>query len=307
MSPFLSFDRAEWAELRNSVPMTLSEDDLKALQGINENLTMEEAVEIYLPLSRLLNLYVQARQSRNSVLQQFLNTEEHAPPFVIGIAGSVAVGKSTTARILKALLSRWENHPKVALVTTDGFLYPKKVLEERGIMHRKGFPESYDIKRLVEFVSDVKAGKPNLEVPVYSHITYDITDEQKKVDRPDVLIIEGLNVLQSGMDYPHDPHRVFVSDFLDFSIYVDAESETIEQWYVERFLKFRRGAFTKPGSYFSHYTQLSVDEAKSKAKEIWRNINGLNLELNILPTRERAHLILHKGANHLVDKVSLRK
>ncbi|WP_241574541.1 type I pantothenate kinase [Vibrio parahaemolyticus] len=307
MSPFLSFDRAEWAELRNSVPMTLSEDDLKALQGINENLTMEEAVEIYLPLSRLLNLYVQARQSRNSVLQQFLNTEEHAPPFVIGIAGSVAVGKSTTARILKALLSRWENHPKVALVTTDGFLYPKKVLEERGIMHRKGFPESYDIKRLVEFVSDVKAGKPNLEVPVYSHITYDITDKLKKVDRPDVLIIEGLNVLQSGMDYPHDPHRVFVSDFLDFSIYVDAESETIEQWYVERFLKFRRGAFTKPGSYFSHYTQLSVDEAKSKAKEIWRNINGLNLELNILPTRERAHLILHKGANHLVDKVSLRK
>lgn len=307
MSPFLSFDRANWAELRNSVPMTLSEDDLIALQGINENLTMEEAVEIYLPLSRLLNLYVQARQSRNSVLQQFLNTEEHAPPFVIGIAGSVAVGKSTTARILKALLSRWENHPKVSLVTTDGFLYPKKVLEEKGIMHRKGFPESYDIKHLVEFMSDVKAGKPDLEVPVYSHITYDITDERKKVDRPDVLIIEGLNVLQSGMDYPHDPHRVFVSDFLDFSIYVDAESDTIEQWYVERFLKFRRGAFTKPGSYFSHYTQLTVDEAKNKAQDIWKNINGLNLEHNILPTRERAHLILHKGVNHLVDKVSLRK
>ncbi len=307
MSPFLSFDRANWAELRNSVPMTLSEKDLIALQGINENLTMEEAVEIYLPLSRLLNLYVQARQSRNSVLQQFLNTEEHAPPFVIGIAGSVAVGKSTTARILKALLSRWENHPKVSLVTTDGFLYPKKVLEEKGIMHRKGFPESYNIKRLVEFMSDVKAGKPDLEVPVYSHITYDITDELKQVDRPDVLIIEGLNVLQSGMDYPHDPHRVFVSDFLDFSIYVDAESDTIEQWYVERFLKFRRGAFTKPGSYFSHYTQLSVDEAKNKARDIWNSINGLNLEHNILPTRERAHLILHKGENHLVDKISLRK
>ena len=307
MSPFLSFDRANWAELRNSVPMTLSEDDLTALQGINENLTMEEAVEIYLPLSRLLNLYVQARQSRNSVLQQFLNTEEHAPPFVIGIAGSVAVGKSTTARILTALLSRWENHPKVSLVTTDGFLYPKKVLEERGIMHRKGFPESYDIKRLVEFMSDVKAGKPDLEVPIYSHITYDITDELRKVDRPDVLITEGLNVLQSGMDYPHDPHRVFVSDFLDFSIYVDAETETIEHWYVERFLKFRQGAFTKPGSYFSHYTQLSVDDAKKKAKQIWHDINGLNLELNILPTRERAHLILHKGVNHLVDKVSLRK
>ncbi|PFG57664.1 pantothenate kinase [Vibrio sp. ES.051] len=307
MSPFLSFDRANWAELRNSVPMTLSEDDLTALQGINENLTMEEAVEIYLPLSRLLNLYVQARQSRNSVLQQFLNTEEHAPPFVIGIAGSVAVGKSTTARILKALLSRWENHPKVSLVTTDGFLYPKKVLEERGIMHRKGFPESYDIKRLVEFMSDVKAGKPDLEVPTYSHITYDITDELKAVDRPDVLIIEGLNVLQSGMDYPHDPHRVFVSDFLDFSIYVDAETETIERWYVERFLKFRQGAFTKPGSYFSHYKQLSVEQATNKAKEIWHNINGLNLEQNILPTRERAHLILHKGINHLVDYVSLRK
>ncbi|MCW8333905.1 type I pantothenate kinase [Vibrio paucivorans] len=307
MSPFMSFDRAMWAELRNAVPMTLSESDVKELQGVNEKLTMKEAVEIYLPLSRLLNLYVAARQRRNSVLHEFLGNDQVAPPFIIGIAGSVAVGKSTTARILKALLSRWDNHPKVELVTTDGFLYPKKVLNEREIMQRKGFPESYDIKRLVQFVSDVKAGKPNLTVPVYSHITYDITEEVKVVDRPDVLIIEGLNVLQSGMDYPHDPHRVFISDFLDFSLYVDAETETIEQWYVERFLKFRQGAFTKPGSYFSHYTQLSEPQAIEKAKSIWQSINGLNLEQNILPTKERAQLILRKGLDHTVKEVLLRK
>ncbi|NAX23252.1 type I pantothenate kinase [Vibrio sp. V39_P1S14PM300] len=307
MSPYLSFGRHQWAERRNSVPMTLSEDDLKELQGINENLTMKEAVEIYLPLSRLLNLYVAARQSRNTVLNQFLGNTHVAPPFVIGIAGSVAVGKSTTARLLKALLSRWENHPKVELITTDGFLHPNRVLLERGIMKKKGFPESYDMKRLVQFVSDVKAGKPNVIAPVYSHLTYDITDEVKVVDQPDVLIIEGLNVLQSGMDYPHDPHRVFISDFLDFSLYVDAESELIQKWYVERFLKFRQGAFTKPGSYFSHYTQLTEQEAVDKARNIWQSINGINLQQNILPTKERAQLILRKGANHTVEEILLRK
>ncbi len=303
----MSFDRAQWSELRNLVPMTLSESDLKELQGINEKLTMEEAVEIYLPLSRLLNLYVAARQNRNSVLHQFLDKKETAPPFIIGIAGSVAVGKSTTARLLKALLSRWDNHPKVELVTTDGFLYPNEVLQEKGLMSKKGFPESYDIKALVNFVSDVKACKRNVTAPVYSHLTYNITKEVKEVDLPDVLIIEGLNVLQSGMNYPHEPHRVFISDFLDFSLYVDAESSQIQQWYVNRFMKFREGAFAKPGSYFGHYTKLSDLAAKEKAEGIWQSINGLNLEQNILPTRERAHLILRKGADHMVEEVLLRK
>lgn len=303
----MSFDRAQWSELRNLVPMTLSESDLKELQGINEKLTMEEAVEIYLPLSRLLNLYVAARQNRNSVLHQFLDKKETAPPFIIGIAGSVAVGKSTTARLLKALLSRWDNHPKVELVTTDGFLYPNEVLQEKGLMSKKGFPESYDIKALVNFVSDVKACKRNVTAPVYSHLTYNITNEVKEVDLPDVLIIEGLNVLQSGMNYPHEPHRVFISDFLDFSLYVDAESAQIQQWYVNRFMKFREGAFAKPGSYFGHYTKLSDLAAKEKAEGIWQSINGLNLEQNILPTRERAHLILRKGADHMVEEVLLRK
>ncbi|KNH11601.1 MULTISPECIES: type I pantothenate kinase [Vibrio] len=307
MSPYMSFDRARWSELRNLVPMTLSESDLKELQGINEKLTMEEAVEIYLPLSRLLNLYVAARQNRNSVLHEFLDKKEKAPPFIIGIAGSVAVGKSTTARLLKALLSRWENHPKVELVTTDGFLYPNEVLEEKGLMSKKGFPESYDIKRLVNFVSDVKACKRNVTAPVYSHLTYNITGDVKCVDLPDVLIIEGLNVLQSGMNYPHEPHRVFISDFLDFSLYVDADSKQIKEWYINRFMKFRDGAFTKPGSYFSHYTRLSNQAAFDKAEGIWSSINGLNLEQNILPTRERAHLILRKGADHMVEEVLLRK
>ncbi len=307
MTPYTQFSRQQWTQLRKSVPMTLTPQDLVELQGINESLTMEEAIEVYLPLSRLLNLYVQARQSRNTVLHEFLNNNEAAPPFVIGIAGSVAVGKSTTARLLKALLSRWENHPKVELITTDGFLYPNEVLNERGLMPKKGFPESYDIQRLVRFVSDVKSGKSPVTAPVYSHLTYNITDEIKTVDRPDILIIEGLNVLQTGQDYPHAPHSVFVSDFLDFSIYVDAPAEMIEQWYVERFMKFRQGAFQKPGSYFHHYTKLTDQQAVDKAKSIWSTINGENLRRNIEPTRGRADLVLHKGDSHQVDTISLRK
>lgn len=297
----------QWSELRNSVPLTLTPDDLKELQGINENLSMDEVTEIYLPLSRLLNLYVAARQSRNQVLHQFFNKEEKSPPFIIGIAGSVAVGKSTTARLLKALLSRWENHPKVELITTDGFLRPNEELLENNLMAKKGFPESYDTKALVEFLSDVKACKRNIQVPVYSHITYNITDEVKVVDQPDVLIIEGLNVLQSGSDYPDNPFKVFISDFLDFSIYVDADTQLIQEWYVSRFMKLRKGAFTKPGSYFSHYTKLTKQESIDKAQSIWQSINGVNLEQNILPTRDKAQLILRKGADHMVEEVSLRK
>ncbi|OEF24359.1 type I pantothenate kinase [Vibrio rumoiensis] len=307
MNPYLSYNRVQWSELRNSVPMTLAPEDLKVLQGINESLSMDEVTEIYLPLSRLLNLYVAARQSRNQVLHQFFNKEEKSPPFIIGIAGSVAVGKSTTARLLKALLSRWENHPKVELITTDGFLRPNEELLSNNLMARKGFPESYDTKALVEFLSDVKGCKRNIQVPVYSHITYNVTDEVKIVDQPDVLIIEGLNVLQSGSDYPDNPFKVFISDFLDFSIYVDAETAKIEEWYISRFMKLRKGAFTKPGSYFSHYTKLTEQESIAKAKSIWQSINGVNLEQNILPTRDKAQLILRKGNKHMVEEVLLHK
>ncbi|MBD1577924.1 MULTISPECIES: type I pantothenate kinase [Vibrio] len=312
MNPYLSYNREQWSELRNSVPMTLTSEDLKELQGINEHLLMDEVTEIYLPLSRLLNLYVAARQSRNQVLHQFFSPhhsekDEKSPPFIIGIAGSVAVGKSTTARLLKALLSRWENHPKVELITTDGFLRPNQTLLDHDLMTKKGFPESYDTKRLVTFLNDVKAGKRNVEAPVYSHITYNITDEVKVVDQPDVLIIEGLNVLQSSHDYPDAHLKMFISDFLDFSIYVDAESKTIEDWYISRFMKLRQGAFTKPGSYFSHYTELTEAQSITKAQSIWQTINGVNLEQNILPTKGRAQLILRKGVGHQVEEILLRK
>ncbi len=308
LSPYLVFKRDQWSELRNSVPLTLTQEDLVHLRGIHDELSLEEVKDIYLPLSRLLNLYVRARQRRSKVIEQFLGTEPAHVPYVISIAGSVAVGKSTTARILQALLDRWPEHPKVELVTTDGFLHPNQVLESRGLMKKKGFPESYDMHKLVKFVADIKAGKSQVSAPVYSHHIYDIVPgAQKVVQRPDILLLEGLNVLQSGMDYPHDPHRVFVSDFVDFSIYVDASEHLLNQWYVERFQCFRRGAFSDPSSYFHHYSQLSDAQAESVANQIWQEINYPNLRANILPTRERANLILTKGHCHAIEQVRLRK
>ena len=307
-TPFVSFERQEWADLRDAIPLTLTESDLERLKGINDELSLDEVIEIYLPLSRLLNFYIRSNLRRQSVLDQFLGREGQRIPYVIGIAGSVAVGKSTTARILQALLSRWPEHRHVELVTTDGFLHPNAVLHERGIMKKKGFPESYDMRRFVQFISDVKSGQPRVSAPVYSHLIYDIVpDGEKVIEQPDILLLEGLNVLQSGMDYPHDPHRVFVSDFVDFSIYVDADTALLKSWYIERFLKFRKGAFSDTNSYFHNYAKLSEEEAVSIANQIWDEINGLNLQQNILPTRERASLILTKGKEHAVERVCLRK
>ncbi|WP_455426146.1 type I pantothenate kinase [Dryocola sp. LX212] len=307
-TPYLQFNRSQWAALRNSVPMTLTEGEVARLKGINEDLSLEEVAEIYLPLSRLLNFYISSNLRRQAVLEQFLGTNGERIPYIISIAGSVAVGKSTTARVLQALLSRWPEHRRVELITTDGFLHPNKVLKERNLMKKKGFPQSYDMHRLVNFVSDLKSGATNVTAPVYSHLIYDvIPDGDKTLTQPDILILEGLNVLQSGMDYPHDPHHVFVSDFVDFSIYVDAPEDLLQDWYIKRFLKFREGAFTDPDSYFHNYAKLSEDEAVSIATQLWKEINGLNLKENILPTRERASLIMTKCANHAVENVRLRK
>ncbi|MBA2815052.1 type I pantothenate kinase [Candidatus Pantoea persica] len=307
-TPYLEFTRQQWAALRSSVPMTLTEEEIAQLKGINEDLSLEEVAEIYLPLSRLLNFYISSNLRRQAVLEQFLGTAGEKIPYIISIAGSVAVGKSTTARVLQALLSRWPEHRKVELITTDGFLHPNAVLKERGLMKKKGFPQSYDMHRLVNFVSDLKSGVRQVTAPVYSHLVYDVVPGgDKVVHQLDILILEGLNVLQSGMDYPHDPHHVFVSDFVDFSIYVDAPEDLLQRWYINRFLKFRQGAFTDPDSYFHHYAQLSEEEAVQIATGLWKEINWLNLKENILPTRERASLIMTKGGNHAVDKVRLRK
>ena len=309
-SPYLLFDRNKWSELRKSEPMTLTESEIQQLRGINEELSIDEVREIYLPLSRLLNYYVNSTKSRQAIMMHFLNEKFQNIPFIIGIAGSVSVGKSTSARVLQALLSRWKENNQVALITTDGFLYPNAILEERDMMSKKGFPESYDIHQLLRFVSDIKSGKSEVKAPKYSHITYDIvSDEQITISpKPDILILEGLNVLQNRMDYPQqNKPTIFVSDFLDFSIYVDAEEKYLEEWFLNRFMKFRETAFNDSKSYFYPVSKISEQEAKAMALDVWKEINSKNLHKNILPTRERAHLILHKGKNHLVDYVKLRK
>lgn len=308
ITPFLTFNRQQWAALRKSVPLKLTEQDLKPLLGFNEELSLEEVRTIYLPLARLINYYIDENLKRQEVLHKFLDIQAPKVPYIISIAGSVSVGKSTSARILQALLSHYPEDRRVDLITTDGFLYPLATLEAKNLLKKKGFPESYDIHRLIEFVSDIKSGKRNVKAPIYSHLTYDIIPNKfNTVDQPDILILEGLNVLQSGMNYPASPHNVFVSDFVDFSIYVDAEETLLKEWYINRFLKFRRSSFSDPNSYFHHYAALSEKEAIATASKIWDEINGLNLQKNILPSRERANLILQKGRNHEVEQVKLRK
>jgi type I pantothenate kinase len=300
---YLSFMRNEWALLRAATPLTLREHDLAALRGINDHIDLEEVAVVYLPLTRLLNLYVSATQNLQKVSSTFLGALSPKVPYVIGVAGSVAVGKSTFARILQALLARWPDHPKVDLVTTDGFLHPNRVLLERDIMNRKGFPESYDTKRLLRFLREVKSGMPEVAAPVYSHVEYDIVDGAETIVRqPDILILEGLNVLQVGTE-----SNEFVSDYFDFSIYIDADEAHVKEWYVDRFMTLRQTVFQNPASFFRHYAHLSDEEAVRTAETIWDEINGRNLVENILPTRERASLIIHKGRNHRVTEVQLRK
>lgn len=306
-SPYREFSVKQWAKLKDNTPLPLTESELEALRGINERASITEVENVYLPLSRLLSYYVESVQTLNSQTARFMQDTTPKVPFIIGVAGSVAVGKSTSSRILQTLLKRWPGHPHVQLVNTDGFLFSTKELERRDLMKRKGFPESYDRHALITFLSDIKSGRRNVKAPVYSHLHYDIVpDEFVEVDQPDVLIVEGLNVLQSSPTVKGEPILV-VSDFFDFSIYVDVEEHVVKQWYITRFLTFRDSVFKKPGAYFSHFASLDESEAITTASDIWDSINLVNLRENIHPTKLRADLILHKSADHAIDKVHLRK
>ncbi|GAA1160081.1 type I pantothenate kinase [Kitasatospora gansuensis] len=310
-SPYVDLDRAEWSALRERTPMPLTAEEVEKLRGLGTALDLDEVRDVYLPLSRLLNLYIHATHELRSTVGTFLDTpdtERTRTPFVIGVAGSVAVGKSTTARLLKALLARWPEHPRVELVTTDGFLLPNAELRRRGLMARKGFPESYDRRALMRFVADVKAGKDRVTAPVYSHLVYDIVpDERLTVERPDILIVEGLNVLQPALPGTDGRTRLAVADYFDFSIYVDARTDDIESWYLSRFKKLRDTAFQDPNSYFRRFTEVPEEEAMEYGRQVWRTINKPNLVENVLPTRGRATLVLQKGADHKVRRALLRK
>lgn len=308
LSAYLAFNREQWCRYRKDAPLTLDENDLERLHGQNEVVSLKEVEEIYLPLSRLLSFYVSATQTLHQATSKFLGAPEPKVPYIIGVAGSVAVGKSTTSRILQALLSRWPNHPKVALVTTDGFLYSMEELKKREIVNRKGFPESYDIQKLLTFLQDIKSGKNNVKAPIYSHHLYDIVpDEFIIINKPDIVIVEGLNILQTGAQKPGRQPQIFVSDFFDFTIFVDAPIEVIKKWYVDRVIAFVEGPFTKSDAYFHYLTKMNKEELEKFAEKVWHEINELNLFENILPFKNRAHLILKKSADHAVEKVYLRK